>query len=175
MEEATARVVHEYATRVTAINRRLRSEAASATAVVREIAKAIRWFDTPQPEGAIGPARGIYTDAAYQLHEDAYLLRALPHTATGRPAVQIVVLPGTPPGFDLPERDERLFHSLVTRVSRGRVVTGWESHDSYAVAIDVPVQPSLVRAVSSNRHRACSDACRTERSAIFTVPPGWHP
>jgi len=173
MEEAARVIQHEYVARTTAINRRLRSEAASTVAIVREVARAIRWFGSPQSEGAIGPPHGIYTNAAYQLHEDAYLLRAVAHTATGRPAVQIVVLPGTPPGFSIPERDERLFHALVLRVSRGRVVAGWESYDCYSVAIDVPVHPTLIRAVSSNRHRR-SEAS-DDPAAIFVAPQGWHP
>ena len=181
----------EYEARRSATASRLRAEAEKPTALVREVAKIVRWLNQEQPIEAIGPIHGIYSDGAYQFRSDAYLLRAIVHTATGKPAIQLVRLDGN---CEEPVHhgDAEMFERLVDRIVRGRVLTSWEAHDCFSVAIKVPVHLTLVRAVTHNyRTTACSgarargskDGCpifcgdcpyRAERQAMFIVPAGWH-
>ena len=101
------------------------------------------------------------------------VLNARAHTAVGKPAVQLVV-------FDkhfsreVADEDRSLFLAIVERVSRGAVVTSWDADLVYSVAIDVPVHPSLLRAVGLNRRKfeACSDPASHRKA--FIVPSGWH-
>lgn len=162
----------EYEARQASIVRRLRSEAAAPSAIVREAARIIRWFDQPQPDEAIGPTHGIVSDEAFHLVDDAYQLVALVHTATGRPGLQIAAVGRGP--ADVPEADRQLFYRIVERISRDRVVTDWMTARRYGVAIDVPVHRSLVRAVTSNRVRFARCEDPVHHNAAFVVPSGWH-
>lgn len=162
--------ISDYAIQVAATNRRLRADAASPAAIVREAAKALRWFEMPQPADAIGPPSGIYSEAAFAFGTDTYLLRACAHTATGKPALQLVTIP---PGVmsiePIPTCDRALFRSLIDRLSRGRAIAEWEVIDGYSVSVGMRAHPSLVKAVTSNRHRI-----NPERgSQLFKLPLAW--
>ncbi len=184
---ATPLSLVEYEAHRSARVTRLKTEAARPEAVVREIAKIVRWLGTEQPMEAIGPIHGIYSDGAFALHAGAYVLRTVVHTATGKPAIQLVKIEDPIDG-----RDSELFLRIVDRVLQGQVLTSWEAPDCFAVALKVKVHPTLVRTVTHNyRTMACSGArernsksgcpiscgdCpyRFDRQAKFIVPPGWH-
>ncbi|MCZ2108033.1 MAG: hypothetical protein LC118_00415 [Dehalococcoidia bacterium] len=113
------------------------------------------------------------TDGAFTLIRGTYQLNTRAHTAVGKPAVQLVVF-DKHHSRDVAEEDRSLFLAIVDRVSRGGVVTAWDADLVYSVAIDVPVHPSLLKAVGLNRRRfeACPDPA-SHRDA-FVVPHGWH-
>lgn len=175
MQSSDAQTVawQDFLLRESAIVSRLKTEATGAVGLVREVARAIRWFGSQQPEAAVGSQHGIVTDGAFTLVSGTYQLNARAHTAVGKPAVQLVV-------FDkrfsreVADEDRSLFLAIVERVSRGAVVTSWDADLVYSVAIDVPVHPSLLKAVGLNRRRfeTCSDPA-SHREA-FIVPSGWH-
>lgn len=179
-------VLVEYETRRANQSSVRMTEAASPSAMVREIVRVVRWFGTPQNAESIGPGHGIYSNDAYRLNVGTYMLRAVVHTATGQPAVQLV-----PVGSAVVDpSDSALFVQLMGRLVRGKVLTSWESHDCFSVAVTVEVHPSLIRATRNYRSVACSgvrvrgsDRCpsmcgdcpyRSERMDLFSVPAGWH-
>lgn len=168
-----ARQTTEYEARRAAVVHRLRSEAGSPVALVRDVARIVRWLTQPQPAEALGSSRGIVSDDAYQLVIDTYTMVTLPHSATGKPSFQIEPVGGRT-STGVPDQDRRLFMHVVDRVSRGRVLADWEDDLRYCLAVDVPVHPSLVRAVTSNRGKfsRCDDL--THHTALFVVPSGWH-
>ncbi len=170
----------------------LRARAGTRQDFLRRMVEGILWLGHEQPADAIGYQHGIKTDFVYPLSRvtrDLYHLRAVPHTSTGKPALQLVLLDswiGERHAREVPEPDQEMFKLFCDRLSKGKVVADWAGVNGgsfYAVAMQFRVHPSLLRAVTFNTSPiACQHECdgkcepcpyRAERAAKFWVPDGW--
>jgi hypothetical protein len=179
----------------------IREASGTRTDLIHRIVEALRWLTQEQPHDAIGNVHGIRTEQVYPLSgvtRDLYYLRAVPHTSTGKPALQVVLLDSWMGERrcprDVPDPDQRVFWRLTDRMTRGRAITSWSGANGgsfYSVAINVRVHPSLIRAVTYNasalacgRTRThaerfgCPLTCapcpeRMERMGRFVVPDPW--
>lgn len=166
---------------------------------IQRIGDAIRWFGQEQPSDAIGNVHGIKTRDVYPLStvtRDLFYLRAAPHTSTGKPALQIVMLDSwigdRRHPREIPEPDQKVFRQLVDRMTHGRVVTCWSGVNGgsfYSIAVNVRVHPTLIRAVTYNTSKLACDRTREakypcpmdcgpcplrmERMEKFAVPERW--
>lgn len=147
--------------------------------LIRRMGDALRWLGQEQPYDAIGNVHGIKTRDVYPVSgmtRDLYHLRAVPHTSTGKPALQIVLLESwmgdRRHARDIPEPDQRIFSQLVDRLTHGKVLAAWSGVNGgsfFSVAVNLRVHPSLMRAVTFN---ASSLACSRDRSRseAFSCP-----
>lgn len=164
----------------------LRSRAGTRQDFLREMVHAIRWLGQDQSPDAIGFQHGIRTASVYPLSRqtsDLYYLRAVPHTSTGKPALQIVLLDSfigdrrVP--REVPEPDQELFRIFCDRLSHGKIVADWMGVNGgsfYSVAMNLRVHPALMKAVTFNTSSIApplSGRERLERMTKFRVPEGW--
>lgn len=163
----------------------LRREARSEVAIVREVAKALRWLATEQPSDAVGPRHGLVTEGAFLLGSEIYRLGISVHTAVGRPALSLLYPQGSERS-SIPAIPARFFVGVVTRVSRNHLLTEWENASGLHAALEVTVHATVLRAVTRMPRKPCLDeldldcnakceACvrHLDRSSKFRLPDGW--
>lgn len=179
--------------------RSLREAQGTRKDFIRRMAEAIRWLSQEQPADAIGNVFGMRTRDVYPLSNltrDLYHLRAVPHTSTGKPALQLVMLDSwvgdrRHHAREIPEPDQKIFWQLADGITHGRVIADWcgvNGGSFYSIALNIRVHPSLIRAVTYNasalactRERlmsGCPKDCtpcpyRMERMGRFVVPEFW--